>query len=476
MRTTIVAKLCLLSAVSALTFVAAGERDAQACGGCFGPPPPPTESPTVVTDHRMILTVSKEQSTLYDQIRYQGSPQSFAWVLPISGTVDVGISADVVFSAADQMTTTTIQAPPLNCPPQPSGCANGRGGRASASDSAGAAPNEPGVNVLKKEVVGPYETVQLEATDPQALHLWLAKNGFVVPDDVKPVIDTYVGEKFNFLALKLVPGKDVKEMRPVRVTTQGANVVLPLRMVAAGTGPVVGITLWVIGEGRYEPQNFKSFYIKTDELVWDWTAQKSNYVDLRAQRTKEADGKIWELENSPQFSRQSFEAFVRQTSFGGGRPGGAPLPQTEEEASPYLAVKDEQGNVLKTAVQAREDDLKVLFAGINANSTRVTRMRADLNHDALKSDLVINASQDQAPLPTFRQITRELNQPQCPVWNGCSQSGTAPRDQAFADSSDGGCRVSTSSPQTWGLALLGIASVTVLDALRRRRKENQRRF
>lgn len=471
---TMIAKLGLLSAVSALTLLAVGEREARACGGCFGPPPPPTESPTVVTDHRMILSVSKEQSTLYDQIRYQGSPQSFAWVLPISGTVDVGISADVVFTAADQMTTTTIQAPPLNCPPQPAGCAQGR---RAASDSAGAsAPQDSGVNVLKKEVVGPYETVQLEATDPQALHLWLAKNGFVVPDDVKPVIDTYVSEKFNFLALKLVPGKDVKEMRPVRVTTQGANVVLPLRMVAAGTGPVVGITLWVIGEGRYEPQNFKSFYIKTDELVWDWTTQKSNYVDLRAQRTKESDGKAWELENAPLLARSTFESYVRSFNFGGGGGRGAPLPQSEEEASPYLAVKDAQGNVLKTAAQAREEDLTVLFAGMNPSSLRVTRMRADLNHDALKSDLVITASADQAPLPTFRQITRELNQPQCPVWSGCSQSGTLPRDQAYAQSSDGGCRTSTNQPGSWGLALVGIAGVTVLDAIRRRRRENQRRF
>src|SRR5205085_10178084 len=94
-------------------------RDAEACGGCFGPPPPPTESPTVVTDHRMILTISKDQSTLYDQIRYQGSPASFAWVLPIAGTVDVGLSANVVFQTLDNFTQTQIVAPPLNCPSRP---------------------------------------------------------------------------------------------------------------------------------------------------------------------------------------------------------------------------------------------------------------------------------------------------------------------------------------------------------------------
>ena len=246
--------VCVLAAIGGTV---AFERDASACGGCFGPPPPPTESPTVVTDHRMILSLSKEQSTLYDQIRYQGSPASFAWVLPISGTVDIGLSADVVFGSLDTMTATVIQAPPQNCPQPPTSCNTSFG----APQAAGAsAKDDNGVTVLKKEIVGPYETVQLKAEDPQALEAWLAKNGFVVPPDVKPVVDTYVKEHFNFLALKLVPGKGVQEMRPVRVTSQGANVALPLRMVAAGTGPVVGISLWIVAEGRYEPQNYASFF------------------------------------------------------------------------------------------------------------------------------------------------------------------------------------------------------------------------
>ena len=41
-------------------------------------------------------------------------------------------------------------------------------------------------------------------------------------------------------------------MRPIRVTTQGASLALPLRMAAVGTGATVGITLWVVSDGRYE--------------------------------------------------------------------------------------------------------------------------------------------------------------------------------------------------------------------------------
>jgi hypothetical protein len=100
-----------VATVAALTSSYALERQASACGGCFSPPPSPSENPTVVTDHRMILTIAQDQSTLYDQIKYSGSPSAFAWVLPISGTVDVGLSADIVFQTLDNNTRTSILAP-----------------------------------------------------------------------------------------------------------------------------------------------------------------------------------------------------------------------------------------------------------------------------------------------------------------------------------------------------------------------------
>src|SRR5262245_31756028 len=93
---------CVLTAPSIV-----GERVAHACGGCFSQP----ETPTVVTDHRMVLSISRAQTTLYDQIRYQGDPKAFAWVLPISGVATVGLSSNVLFQALDQRTQTVIVPP-----------------------------------------------------------------------------------------------------------------------------------------------------------------------------------------------------------------------------------------------------------------------------------------------------------------------------------------------------------------------------
>ncbi len=483
------------SFAAALTSSYALERQASACGGCFSPPPSPTENPTVVTDHRMILTIAQEQSTLYDQIKYSGNPSAFAWVLPISGAVTVGLSADIVFKALDGSTTTSIVAPPANCPAAPT--CNNRNSGASFSDSAGTsadagAASPPGVVVTKEEVVGPYETVQLKATDANALEAWLSKNGFSVPADVQPVVDKYVSEHFDFLALKLLPGKNVTDMRPVRVTTKGANAVLPLRMVAAGTGATVGISLWVLGEGRYETQNFPSFAIPTDDIAWDWAQSKSNYTELRTAKAAAASGRAWETESSTTLYRQQIEnAVIRSYYNGGGYPyPGYPTSPNDPDAGPaldpdeasaqldYLPVKDEQGTITKTAVQVRQEDMDTLFHGISDASSRVTRLRADLAHAALDADLVMTASKDQAVLSNVRQLTKEIGQPLCPIYSadGCSQVGTAPRDQAAARSGGGeesfscatGGGTGNGGSTLWLGAGLGYLALSILRARRRK--------
>lgn len=447
-KTVAVSSLALASAFFAF------ERDASACGGCFAP----QENPTVVTDHRMVMTIGRNESTLYDQIRYTGSPASFAWVLPIAGEVKVGLSADVVFQGLDQQTQTRIQAPPQNCPPPPN--CNNRGGFSEDSTSAGApSPQDPGVQVTKRETVGPYETVQLKATDPQALDKWLSQNGFSVPPVVKPVIAQYVAEHFDFLALKLLPGKEVTDMRPVRVTTPGANVVLPLRMVAAGTGANVGITLWTLAEGRYAPQNFPTFTIPAEEIEWDWTNNRSTYTDLRAAKTTAGQGKAWEIESSITLQRDQLTSSIR---YGGG-------PEA------YLPVKDQSGAIIKSADQVREEDVAALVGGI-PGAVRVTRLRADLAQAALATDLALAATADQAELQALRVVTREKNQPQCPIYNGCEQVGTAPRDVAAAQggSSESFSCATTPSSKT-PLAWLAVGAAALASALVRASRERLRK-
>jgi hypothetical protein len=266
------------------------------------------ESGTVVTDHQMIFVTSPQQTTLYDMIKYTGSPASFAWVLPIHGIATVGLSSDTVFAALDQLTSPTFIPPQLPPCPVPANC-SACGGALGAPASDHGATNG-GVTVLAHTVVGPYDTVQLQSTDPNALNAWLAANGYTIQPSEQPIIAAYVSEKFDFLALRLAPGQGVQAMRPVSVTSAGAGMSLPLRMVAAGTGATVGITLWVVSAGRLEPQNFMGFTIDPSELVWDWSVRSSNYATVQQQKETAFNYAAWQTESSLDLSPVGIENLV----------------------------------------------------------------------------------------------------------------------------------------------------------------------
>jgi hypothetical protein len=384
----------------------------------------------------MIFAVSPQQTTLYDEIEYQGSPSSFAWVLPIHGTVTVGLSSDILFQAMDQATTTTIEAPTL--PACPSCTCEEDIAAPPELVPVGAAADGGGVTILEQLVVGPYDTVQLASTDPTALTTWLTANGYSIPADVAPIIGEYVQEGFNFLAMRLEPGQGVQAMRPVSVTAPGAGLSLPLRMVAAGTGATVGITLWVVATGRYEPMNFQTFTIAGTDLTWDWSVNDSNYTTVRAAKEAALDNAVWQIESSLSLPPIQIEDVILND------------PATED----YLAVPapgqdagPDDGGVAagaQTADEVRQQDLSTCFPGADATEVRVTRMRADLSRAALANDLILQASADQSMLSNFYQVTNSVNAPPCPAFD--------PSTCPCASSSSGGFGGGDSSASSSGIS------------------------
>jgi hypothetical protein len=251
----------------------------------------------------MAFSISQTQSVLWDQIEYSGSPSDFAWVLPVHAGAKIELSHDEFFAALDAMTTPTITGP------QPS-CGGGGGGVGCGFSSGNAAlaggdgPNN-NVQVLGQSVVGPYDTVTVHSTNPTALYDWLVANGYDIPSSTRPVIDAYVAEGSDFIALRLAPGQGVQAMKPVRVVTPGAGLALPLRMVAAGVGANVGITLYVIGEGRYEAApGFSNGVVDDSKLLWNAPTSQSNYQTLAAQIMQGSGGRTWLTEFAQSVSLQ----------------------------------------------------------------------------------------------------------------------------------------------------------------------------
>lgn len=286
--------------------IAAHTHGAAACGGCFVQPTVVSSAAdSLVSGHRMAFAVSESRTVLWDQIQFTGSPSEFGWVLPVKPGSYIEESTDAWFEALETVTKVQVQSPQVTCPPpaSPAFGGSGRGCSCGSDESAALAgsssfdgPGGPGVvqpppvTVVHQGTVGPFETVTLSSNDGSALRKWLTDHGYAVPGEIDLVIDAYVSEGADFIALRLIPGKDVSEMTPVRVVTPSGDPILPLRMVAAGTGSFVDIVLYVIGEGRYGLNDLTESSVDPSLLDFDFAKDVSNYSKLRDQALAENNG------------------------------------------------------------------------------------------------------------------------------------------------------------------------------------------
>lgn len=373
--------------------LALAPADARACGGCFAPP----GAAQVVTDHRMVLSLSTAQTTLWDQFQYSGSPEDFSWILPIRYTdrTRVQLASDDFLQLMTNVSVAALATP--NPPPWPPGCnfpvpeTGGFADAAAVSDAASA--RDTGVTVLREEVVGPYAVAILRGTSGMGLREWLTMNGYAIPAALQPTLDYYVGLSMDFVALRLRAGKGLNRMVPVRVTVDGYQARLPLRMIAAGVADRVGVALTVFAPSRVEAMNFPNVTFADSDFTYDWSAPPPDngrvFLDAFNARNRAMGERLWltesamrqELGNLSNLAR----FFPRRGGFGG------------PDAGPMMSVA--------TAV----DDVRVAFEGLGDNAV-VTRMRADLPAPMLDRDLDLAAS-DLGLRDRAYRFGRELHRP-----------------------------------------------------------------
>ena len=398
----------LLAIVPFVALTAATPQDAEACGGCFVPP----DENTQVTGHRMILSVSKDRTTLIDQIEYTGNPESFAWVLPIKGEADLATVPDLFFNQLGFDSTVSVIPPPLNCPSYP-GCYDDEAdsfGSSSGTGGGSLGGEDGGVDVISQEVVGPYETVQLSADDPEALSNWLSDHGYQVPADIQPIVASYVEDDFNFLALKLVPGVGVSAMQPIAVSLPGGSPSLPLRMVAAGTGASTTVTLYVLSEGIMEATSHPTFTVPQEAVVWRYETDDSNYTDLRKSAYEASNGFGWLIEAGLHYYPSGFGSQIHNV-----------IDFLDPESAGYPNMTWEEAHA------AADEDLALLFGGMNESNVRLTRLRAELSRESLTTDLTLGARDNQDVVSNVVQTSLFTGtQPACPPPPDCGDGDGGP--------------------------------------------------
>lgn len=428
-------------ALGAFTLVIAAPHDADACGACYGP----ANESTIVNDHKMALSLGKQQTVLWDQISYSGNPKEFAYVLPARPGTKIEPSSESWFTALDQSTRPIIMAPPQSYSggygddtsgggcgcifPQAADSAFASSDRASGADNG----REP-VQVIEQKVVGPYETVTVRSSEPDALDEWLRAHGFGIPEASGPIIADYVRNGFDFIALRLRPDSDVRAIEPIRIVAPGADPTLPLRMMQIGAGASLGITLWVIGEGRWHTKNFPDAVIDYEKLIWDFAKNRSNYQELSFEAMAKDNGRAFltEFSDRPNLDPNAAQPAAGQMSNVGLASAyrtacvkGAVTPpppdagvDAAKDASSEDAGEDagepDAGEVdagvpeadasTPPVVQTNQcDDLEVAIGGLNGADVKVTRLRAKLPYAALADTMILEPTASQGPVENVHQ-------------------------------------------------------------------------
>jgi hypothetical protein len=293
----------VISALAAALLLAGTLRSArvQACGGLFCS----ASAPVNQAAERIIFSKNSDGTvTAVVQIQYEGPSEEFAWVLPVPGIPTVKVSSDLAFTRLQQASnpqynfTTEVEGRCKRRRGSDSGSgATAADGSFGAGGSGGAAGED--VNILDSGTVGPYDYVVIRPESSYAqvgdvVVEWLTNEGYdVVPPGGDPVeiaslLGGYMLDEMNLLAFRLTKGNDTGTIRPIWITYESERPMIPIRPTAVAANDDMGVMVWVLGESRAVPVNYKA--LELNEVLINWLNGARNYNQVVIAAANEAGG------------------------------------------------------------------------------------------------------------------------------------------------------------------------------------------
>jgi len=180
-------------------------------------------------------------------VSFGGDAEEFAWVIPVPNKPEIDVTDSELFRELSDFTIRAIPEPtwpsfgcyaPADVPP----------------------PN--GVDVIEEQVVGPYATAILAATDPTALVDWLNTNGYFFPEEGEEIISEYIAKEWYFVATRINAvdedtGHALAEgaIEPIVLSFASDEIVYPLRITSlSATSPEV--LLYVFADQVVVPKQY----------------------------------------------------------------------------------------------------------------------------------------------------------------------------------------------------------------------------
>jgi hypothetical protein len=273
----------LASGALAAILMTTPAREANACG-CFAPPDPSV--PIVQAGEQIVFAMSNGHVTAHIQIQYQGKADDFGWLLPLPSVPTMKLGVDELFV---QLISATQPKYRLN---QVTGdqCTFGKSGLRGplAQNAAGGDTSAPSPLVLQASI-GPYNYAVLKADSMDAMFQWLTNNHYFIPTGTADVVGPYIHPGGYFLALQLKKGNDVGDLQPVVVDYDSDLPMIPIILSSVAANPNMGIQVWMLGDARAIPRNYRHTIINEEHI--DWINAGQNYNDVIINAVAEANGK-----------------------------------------------------------------------------------------------------------------------------------------------------------------------------------------
>ncbi|MEU8572146.1 DUF2330 domain-containing protein [Streptomyces asoensis] len=192
------------------------------------------------------------QEQIVMRLTVGGDAERAAWIMPVPHRATVRLGDPALF---DQLARATA---PVHRTRHHFWPQDGDWPLTTGGDMAGPPPPRaaPGVGVIGRQRLGPFEVARLTAADPGELDTWLRGNDFALPAGLESALRPYVDRRWEYVAVRLVPestGTVLRgELQPLHLTFAADSLVYPMRLSRLAVFPQ-SLGLYVLAAHRMEP-------------------------------------------------------------------------------------------------------------------------------------------------------------------------------------------------------------------------------
>ncbi|BCD99408.1 DUF2330 domain-containing protein [Marinagarivorans cellulosilyticus] len=262
-------------------------QHSSACGGFFCDFVPIDQA-----GEQIVFRQDGDQTTAMIKIDYAGNAADFGWVLPVPQTPEISLGSDQIFTELELSTRPQflLERVGQGCPRPAFDFASNESASSVAVSSQ--ASSSSGVIIERQLSVGPFDALVVSSDDPEALANWLDENNLDLTDEGGSLLAPYIAAQSKFVVLKLKNNANSGSIQPIILKYQSDVPVIPMTLTAVAAQDNMGVLVWLLGDGRGVPKNFKHVTPNYTRLNW-FNGPRSayaSYQNLITQAMDEAGG------------------------------------------------------------------------------------------------------------------------------------------------------------------------------------------